>query len=364
MQKELRYIFFLFFAFDLALSAFSSKAQQLKLGNNPTQIEKSAVLELQSNNQGLLLTRVPDTNVINTLIPPDGMIIYFTDGKTSESYGPNAGVYQRKDGAWQRIAQFFTVSTDPSGPDNIEFTYSHDTITLHLPDASPTTRGVVNADVQSFAGDKTFNDSLISDGGLRSNDAQIDGNLILTLSKNTNPTSAEWFLSTDANGKVFLQKIDNVFWKLGGNSISSGTADSLGTLSNTDLPIITNGTERMRITKDGKVGIGTNNPSNTLTVNGSFKLGQSGSSFSAMKRDSIINFTINGNGYIPTSWTINGIKKNAHVIVNPRDALLSGSNIAIISWAWASNINTVTICFYTTGSMNITRSFDVYYINP
>lgn len=159
-----KYLYYFVLVYSLTFLSFSGQAQQLKLGNNPTQIEKSAVLELESNNQGLLLTRVPDTGAINALNPPDGMIIYFTDFKVTVPYGPNAGIYQRKDGKWQRIAQFFTVSGSPGPHEDIEFTRSYDTVTLHLPDATPSVRGVVNDGSQTFGGDKYFNDNLSING--------------------------------------------------------------------------------------------------------------------------------------------------------------------------------------------------------
>lgn len=51
-------------------------SQQLKLGKNPYLIEKSAVLELQSDNQGLLFPRIADTTRINSMNPPDGMVVF------------------------------------------------------------------------------------------------------------------------------------------------------------------------------------------------------------------------------------------------------------------------------------------------
>ncbi len=54
------------------------------------------------------------------------------------------------------------------------------------------------------------------------------------------------------------QVLGNTVWAQGGNSIA--TEQGLGTTSNTALPIVTNGAERMRVTADGRVGIGTNAP--------------------------------------------------------------------------------------------------------
>lgn len=62
----------------LLLAATSSYAQQLKLGSNPSVIRKSALLELESNSQGLLLPRISDTTSATIKSSPDGMLIYLT----------------------------------------------------------------------------------------------------------------------------------------------------------------------------------------------------------------------------------------------------------------------------------------------
>lgn len=83
----------------LAFAAVSNHAKaQLKIGDNPTSITKSALLELQSTRQGFLLPRLNDTAQINALLPPDGMMIYL-----DPSAGTGKGLYIRKSGSWQRI---------------------------------------------------------------------------------------------------------------------------------------------------------------------------------------------------------------------------------------------------------------------
>ncbi len=79
---------------------------QLKVGDNPTVINKSSILELESRYQGLLLTRITDTTTtINPLGPPDGMIIYYTDSvSAAQPQGPNAGLYVRVHGGWQLLS--------------------------------------------------------------------------------------------------------------------------------------------------------------------------------------------------------------------------------------------------------------------
>lgn len=85
------------FAISFILTA-SSSFSQLKIGSNPTQINKSSILELESDRQGFLLPRLTDTAAINTLTPPDGMLIYL-----ATPIGANRGLYIRKSGIWQRF---------------------------------------------------------------------------------------------------------------------------------------------------------------------------------------------------------------------------------------------------------------------
>ena len=92
-KTHIRVVVVLFFCM---LAGTQLKAQ-LKIGDQPTNINKSALLELQSTKQGFLLPRLTDTATINTLTPPDGMLIYLNAGNAGN------GLYLRKSGFWQRI---------------------------------------------------------------------------------------------------------------------------------------------------------------------------------------------------------------------------------------------------------------------
>src|ERR1700754_5000925 len=83
----------------LVLFSASRTYAQLKVGTNPTQIQKSSILELESDKQGFLLPRLTDTTAINALTPPDGMLIYLTPTDASAR-----GLYMRKNGKWQRLS--------------------------------------------------------------------------------------------------------------------------------------------------------------------------------------------------------------------------------------------------------------------
>src|SRR6476469_2704602 len=80
----------------LILASVSSVSYgQLKIGDNPTSIQKSSILELESSRQGLLLPRLADTAAINLLTPPDGMIIFLNSDKS---------LRLRSNGQWKKIA--------------------------------------------------------------------------------------------------------------------------------------------------------------------------------------------------------------------------------------------------------------------
>ena len=71
---------------------------------------------------------------------------------------------------------------------------------------------------------------------------------VLLVSNGTN-----WEIASQTNVTI----VPNT-WTMGGNTLS--TEKNFGTLSNHALPFITNGTEKLRITESGKLGLGTNNP--------------------------------------------------------------------------------------------------------
>ncbi|RFM30315.1 hypothetical protein DXN05_04970 [Deminuibacter soli] len=90
----------------LSLITSTGVKAQLKIGDNPTTITKSALLELQSTRQGFLLPRLADTLDINALVPPDGMMIYL-----DPAAGTGRGLYIRKSGVWQRITTDSSTAT-------------------------------------------------------------------------------------------------------------------------------------------------------------------------------------------------------------------------------------------------------------
>jgi trimeric autotransporter adhesin len=83
-----------------------ASAQQLKLGAAPAVIEKSALLELNSDKQGLLLPRVSNYTVAPLSTAPDGMLIYYVPDKT---------LYVRKNGVWRKLIDETNSITSVNG---------------------------------------------------------------------------------------------------------------------------------------------------------------------------------------------------------------------------------------------------------
>ena len=87
-------------AVSILLLPLFSVAQQLKLGSNPSTINKASVLELESKNQGLLLTRITDTTVAPLTTAQDGTVLFYK--------GDNS-LRVRSAGSWKKA--LFAVDT-------------------------------------------------------------------------------------------------------------------------------------------------------------------------------------------------------------------------------------------------------------
>jgi len=119
-----------------------------------------------------------------------------------------------------------------------------------------------------------------------------------------------------------------------------------------DLVFFTGGYDssnaRLQIKGSGNVGIATLNPTAVLDVNGTYKLGTSGTVLTNMIKNS---FTINDATTFNNTAThqitiaVTGATLNATIIINPRIALPTGISVG---WSRVSSAGNVTIGFINT----------------
>ncbi|SIO49843.1 hypothetical protein [Chitinophaga niabensis] len=266
---------YLFFMWMLLLLGPVAQAQ-LKLGSNPAIINKSSVLELESNVQGLLLPRIPDTSAVTLTTAPNGMIIFFT---------PDNSLMVRKNGFWRRVIDSANLSFNGwalggnavPGIRNFGTTSNFDLplITNNLERMRVTNAGNVGIGVNAPA-----------------TKLHVQGTNPLTLIgvQEGTSTSADSLLTVTSGLVRKIPILSFNGWALGGNAVLS--AQNFGTTSNFDLPVITNNLERLRVTNAGNVGIGTTAPATKLHVQGANPLTltgvQNGTSTSA---DSLLTIT-------------------------------------------------------------------------
>lgn len=375
----------------LLLLCHKGVSQQLRLGNNPFTVEKSAVLELQSNNQGLLFPRIADTLLINALSPPDGMVIFFT---------PLKQLMLRSNGFWRMLQSsnaitglngltgpVQTFATGTTGTDfNIVSTGT--THTFNLPDASATAKGVMTTGTQSIAGSKTFTSAPVfstftqgsilfaGSGGILS---QNNNNLFWDAANNrmgigtiapasalhisgTSPLTING-LATGAVSDSIVTILNGVVkkihpslltssgngWALIGNAGTNPSTNFLGTTDNQSFIIKTNNTQVGRFDQNSLalgIGANVNNATHSFAIGNNTLTAFSITNALAFGGGATVNgsnsFAI-GTGAVTNSPTSFSLGNTATVAFGVSDAMALGTNAtvnALNGIAIGSNANT------------------------
>ncbi|MFC4222234.1 hypothetical protein ACFOWS_18945, partial [Flagellimonas marina] len=89
-----------------ALLAITSLQAQVKIGDNPQSIHPASVLELQSNNRVLVITRVSDAQM-STINPLRGAMVYNTDAECIHYFNGTEWI-----NICEELDNSFTVSTE------------------------------------------------------------------------------------------------------------------------------------------------------------------------------------------------------------------------------------------------------------
>ncbi|MCF6406208.1 hypothetical protein L3C95_25150 [Chitinophaga filiformis] len=229
-----------------------SYAQQLKLGSNPSVIRKSALLELESGSQGLLLPRISDTTSATIKSSPDGMLIYLT---------LNNSLSVRSLGKWQSLgsgSSSLTLTGDVTGTGT-------GTVASTISNQAVTFAKMQNINTQRLLGRYTA-------GAGSTQEVSLDNSLKL----NTGGTlyadsalsiwNASKLIGMRVSGKAPLSgevlKWNGTAWE--SNTDNDGGA-TYGTLTTNDVgnADVAGSTTRMKIWASPVTGVVTNGPAGT-----------------------------------------------------------------------------------------------------
>ncbi|AXG73855.1 hypothetical protein DVK85_06220 [Flavobacterium arcticum] len=178
---------------SLLLCVFGVKAQ-VKIGDNPTSVGTSSILELESTNKALVLTRVADTSEITS--PVNGMMVYDLSTNCIKAY---------ENGAWSACLSAASNALSPT---------SNGTAVVASYDCSGTATGTMSVgnEVSGVTQVITANVTLTGSynisatfGGVTFSNADVFtevGNQVITLTASGTPTTAgtgTFTLNTDPN---------------------------------------------------------------------------------------------------------------------------------------------------------------------
>jgi hypothetical protein len=221
--------------FLLPLLLVKSSIAQIKLGNTATRLEKSALLELDGNRQGFLLPRILDTSLINSLNPPDGMLIYFMPATSGK------GLYIRKTGFWQRMTTDSTLSanlnswslTGNSGLTGTEKLGSISNTDFSLITSNTPRITITSAGITSILGNTVLGGTLSFSSLLAANIADTS---YLTINNTTNVITKR-----NLNSLPFLQNLNGLTaatqtFAITTNAAAIAFSTSGGTIHNLNIP--------------------------------------------------------------------------------------------------------------------------------
>lgn len=120
---------------------------------------------------------------------------------------------------------------------------------------------------------------------------------------------------------VTPMSIPAAVWSLSGNSGTASGNNFLGTNDNASLVLKTNNTERLRISANGWVGIGTSSPAAALQVKGQMIIDSLQAGNAATDYVLVANPANGKVKSVPSSGFVTGVQKRVEIVINPGQTL-------------------------------------------
>jgi hypothetical protein len=269
-----------FIALSLLFFYDTSFAQSVSINNLATPPDPSAMLDVQSIDKGMLVPRMTSAQRLGILAPAIGLLVYDNETNTFW-FNAAAGWTELVTGA--AGANYWTT--------NGVHIYNNNTGNVGIGTINPTAKLTIQSDLNTTGYSHiggTVDPVIVSEAiggvsaalGVFSNHTlrlvagplgklQVYSNGNVIVGDNNVPSYGKFTVQTPNNSDGISHTSDQ------GIILSTrvgGTSAGIGTFSNTNMRIFSNGVSAMLIAAaTGNVGIGTDNPTYKLSVNGNIR---------------------------------------------------------------------------------------------
>lgn len=390
---------FLSFVIFIGLSIVSFSQNNVGIGTNTP--DASALLDLSTNNKGILIPRLSSAQRIAIVTPANGLMVFDTDLDCFHYYSSNTG-------QWENLCSGAGGANGADGADGIGITNTNDngdgTFTFTYSDGSTFTTSDLTGPQgsQGNAGTNGTNGTNGSDGadgadgadgnGITNTTDNGDGTFTFTYSDGSTFTTSDLTgpqgpagadggasfaitgvnVNTDGNISVVTDEpatytSTEKVWTTTGNINTNVTNNFIGTTDAVDFAIRTNNTEQLRVTSAGQVIINntTANATDKLAVYhvdgvavGGYSLNNTAANsvgvYGVSTGVGVDNYAVYGyaNGGGTNSTSVFGIADGGATAVG--GVITSGTSYPGV-WGFASNALGTGIIGTNNGSSNVTR---------
>lgn len=231
-----------------ALAGLTALQAQLKVGDNPTTINASSVLEAESTNKGLLIPRIALTGTASAsplAAHVAGMMVY----NTATAGDVTPGFYYNNGTAWQRVVAGSAATTLYTGDGSLG---GNRTVTMGSNNLYFTGSGNVGIGTASPAGTL----SVFSSSGTQQFNVNPSSTLGLQMLKSN--LGANSVYSLQFGKAASTRNLAGLSW----NHVADGSSSNYVSIDIFGVGSILN------VASSGNVGIGTTSPSSKLHVSG------------------------------------------------------------------------------------------------